>query len=211
MMGGPGSGSYYRWGSRPVAEDYKDLDIVWLRREGYLRPGRQSFISWTRNGQPSGSINLTAHGDRVSLSYTYTHNGKSEDVRYAVELTYTAYNYGGTRPWFLCPGQGCGRRVGKLYAAGKYFLCRHCYDLAYHSQNISEADRLLRKAQAIRKRLGASLCVWDPIVSKPKGMHWKTFGRLRDEAMIAGNRSARLMLERLDHHVSALSDRLKGS
>ena len=209
-MGGPGSGSYYRWRSKkPVAEDYCFLDINYLKRNGYLRPGRSSIQSWTCGGKDAGSVGLIAHEDSIELDYRHTHAGESEDVHYTVQLTYTSCNYGGTRPWFLCPGQGCGRRVGKLYSAGKYFLCRHCYDLAYHSQNISEADSLLRKAQAIRKRLGASLCVWDPIVSKPKGMHWKTFGRLRDEAMIAGNRSARLMLERLDRHVNSLGDRLR--
>ncbi|MEI6127263.1 MAG: hypothetical protein WCQ99_12005 [Pseudomonadota bacterium] len=48
-------------------------------------------------------------------------------------MTTTLVYFGGSRYWFLCPGRGCGRRVGKLYGAGKYFLCRHCYNLTYDS------------------------------------------------------------------------------
>jgi hypothetical protein len=32
-------------------------------------------------------------------------------------------------------GVACGKRVAKLYALGRYFLCRHCYRLAYDSQS----------------------------------------------------------------------------
>jgi hypothetical protein len=46
-----------------------------------------------------------------------------------VPLEWTACNFGGERPWFICPGAGCSRRVAVLHAAGKHFLCRHCYDL----------------------------------------------------------------------------------
>jgi len=145
---------------RDVVEDYKSLDINWLNREGYLHPGRSSLISWTRGGKPSGSVNLAAHENRVALTYTYTCAGKSEDVEQTVILDRTGCPYGGTRPWFLCPH--CRRRVGKLYAAGKLFLCRHCYGLVYHSQQIVERDRLLNKSQAIRKRLAASLSYLGP-------------------------------------------------
>jgi len=196
-MGGPGSGTCYRWRSkRPVAEDYCFLDINYLKRNGDLKPGRVSIQRWSCGDQEAGSIELIAHEESVELDYRYTQAGEPEDVHYTVQLTYTPCNYGGKRPWFRCPNTHCGRRVGKLFAVGKYFLCRHCYGLAYHSQNLSEMDRLLRKAQAIRKRLGASTCTCDPIISKPKGMHWKTFERLRQEALEAGNRSLILAASR---------------
>jgi len=176
---------------KDVVEDYISLDINWLNREGNLRPGCHSSISWTRGGEPCGSISLAAHESQITLSYTNTRDGKSEDVKQPISISRTPCNYGGTRPWFLCPH--CCRRVSKLYAAGKYFLCRHCYSLAYHSQQITEPNRLLNKAQAIRKRLGASQSCWDPIDSKPKGMHWKTFERLKHQALVAGDRADWLM------------------
>jgi hypothetical protein len=60
--------------------------------------------------------------------------GEWQDGRESVPLSWTACNLGGQRPWFFCPGAGCGRRVVILYAPGCYFLCRHCYDLSYESQ-----------------------------------------------------------------------------
>jgi hypothetical protein len=93
-------------------------------------------------------------------------------------LTWTACNFGGERPWFICPGAGCGRRVAVLYGPGRYFLCRHCYDLVYESHRENGMYRALHKAQSIRKRLGGSANMMEPFPEKPKGMHWTTYDRL---------------------------------
>ncbi|HEX2108928.1 MAG TPA: hypothetical protein VHF70_06600 [Rubrobacteraceae bacterium] len=95
-----------------------------------------------------------------------------------VPLSWTACTFGGERPWFVCPGAGCDRRVAVLYGPGKHFLCRHCYDLVYESQRENAMDRALHKAQSIRKRLGGSANMMEPFPEKPKGMHWKTYERL---------------------------------
>jgi hypothetical protein len=87
----------------------------------------------------------------------------------------------GERPWFNCPGAGCGRRVAVLYGPGRYFLCRHCYDLAYESQRENGMYRTLRRAQAIRERLGGSASMMEPFPQRPKGMHHDTYWRLREE------------------------------
>jgi hypothetical protein len=70
-----------------------------------------------------------------------------------VPLEWTACNFGGERPWFLCPGIGCVRRVTILYGPVKYFLCRYCYDLRYESQCKDKKDRALKRAQKITPRL----------------------------------------------------------
>lgn len=60
--------------------------------------------------------------------------------------------------------------------SGKYYLCRHCHNLAYETQNMNDAFRLLEAAQKIRERLGAkSLAINDPFPPRPKGMHYKTY------------------------------------
>jgi hypothetical protein len=107
----------------------------------------------------------------------------------------TSCNYGGQRTWFLCPR--CWQRVAVLYGAGKYFWCRHCYDLTYSSQQESRQDRLMRKARKIRARLGASNDFTKPILFKPKNMHQKTFDRLRREADHASHLSLIIMAQRL--------------
>jgi hypothetical protein len=91
---------------------------------------------------------------------------------------WTPCNFGGERPWFVCPGVGCGRRVAILYGPGKYCLCRHCNDLRYESQRDDKKDRALRRAQKIRKRLGGSANMMEPFPEKPKGMHLDAYIRL---------------------------------
>jgi hypothetical protein len=98
----------------------------------------------------------------------------------SVKCTWTPCNFGGRRAWFVCPAMGCGRRVAILYG-GSIFACRHCYRLAYPSQRETDVDRAMRRADAIRRRLG-----WEPGIlngdgGKPKGMHWRTFERMKAE------------------------------
>lgn len=58
---------------------------------------------------------------------------------YKIAFTSTQLYWGAKRWWFVCPlsrnGVRCNQRVGKLYLppGGKYFGCRHCYDLTYTS------------------------------------------------------------------------------
>jgi hypothetical protein len=104
--------------------------------------------------------------------------GDWKDVKETVPLEWTACNFGGERPWFICPGAGCGRRVAVLYGPGRYFLCRHCYDLCYESQREDKTHRALRRAQKIRKRLEGSANMMEPFPERPKGMHLKTYMRM---------------------------------
>jgi hypothetical protein len=97
--------------------------------------------------------------------------------------------FGGERPYFVCPGVvneiACGRRVAKLYAAGAYFLCRHCYRLAYASQRDDRYARALRRANDIRMRIGGEPGIVAPFPTRPKGMHHKTYDRLKSAALNA--------------------------
>jgi hypothetical protein len=118
--------------------------------------------------------------EQVTLLYRHRRGlgGEWEDVREPVELAWTPCNFGGERPWFICPGASCGRRVAVFYGPGRYFLCRHCYDLSYQSQRENGIYRALHRAQDIRRRLGGSANMMEPFPEKPKGMHWKTYERL---------------------------------
>ncbi|MCK5244774.1 MAG: hypothetical protein KAJ90_05840 [Desulfobacterales bacterium] len=134
------------------------------------------------------------------LNYRHRpHGGEWEDVEQIISFDKTSCNYGGLRTWFLCPR--CWQRVVLLYGAGKYFFCRHCYNLTYGSQQESRPDRLMRKDRKIRARLGASNNLMEPILFKPKNMHQKTFDRLRREADHANNLSWIIMGQRYGIHL----------
>lgn len=103
-MGGPGSGSWYRWDKKDTVENHPRLDVRELHREHGIKPG-----SW------------------VTVNYEW----RGEQVAQEILLDWTPCNYGGLRPWFIC--MTCGRRVAKIYLGGKYFACRLCLDLTYRS------------------------------------------------------------------------------
>lgn len=109
-------------------------------------------------------------------------------MEYQVQLEWTPCHYGGTRAWFRCPAAGCGRRVAVLYG-GRIFACRHCHQLAYDSQNQTVHSRALGRTQAIRMKLGGSPSLLEDFPGKPKGMHWRTYYRLRAQADEAEDRS----------------------
>src|SRR5262249_45354867 len=111
-----------------------------------------------------------------------------------IPLDWTPCHFGGTRPWLRCPR--CARRQAVLYSRATVLLCRPCLRLPYASRGTTAEDRLYQQADKLRKRLGASRTLSDPISprKKPKGMHWRglepglgpqTGGNLRRDAGLA--------------------------
>lgn len=187
-MGGPGSGN--RWQSgRNTVEACHAIDICVWKRKGFI-PGPSWFTSsWYRDGEQTGSIGVRVEGhDEIVLKFRSRSYGAEEweDVEQRIPLDWSPCNLGGRRPWFRCSvycnGRYCGRRVMKLYAGGKLFACRHCYNLAYQSQHEPTHGRATLRTQKIRMKLGGSPSLFEPFPDKPKGMHWKTYERLCIEA-----------------------------
>jgi len=194
-MGGSGSGYWYRCNSKETTENQNRVDIRWLKKEGYLWPGNIGILAWSCRGEQSGFINYKMKTDCMTLDYRYRLNGGEwEPVEQAIFFDRTPCNYGGYRTWFICPQ--CLKRVAVLYAAGKYFLCRHCYNLTYSSQQEDRPNRLMRAARKIRRLLGGGDDMMDFFPEKPKNMHWKTYRRLRDKAGHASKLSWAIMGQR---------------
>jgi hypothetical protein len=179
-LGGLGSGNRHRFDKKTTTSECNSLDVRRLYRDGLLKPGTCFSSSWSRAGRETGSISGIVFQDKVILSYSHRsrQGAEWESVKETMPLEWTACNFGGERPWFICPGAGCDRRVAKLYGPGMYFLCRHCYDLRYESQREDKKTRALRRAQKIRPRLGGSANMMEPFPEKPKGMHHDTYMRL---------------------------------
>jgi hypothetical protein len=209
-LGGVGSGNWYRFDKKITTGECHSVDVRYLHREGLLKPGRSFSLRWSRAGRETGSIRGAVEGstrpERVLLYYRHR-SGLGEDweeVQESVSLNWTACNFGGERPWFVCPGAGCSRKAAVLYGAGKYFLCRRCYDLVYESQRENNMTRALRRAQAIRERLGGTANMTKPFPEKPKGMHWRTHERLwweHHKAEMAQLVGMRECLDRLEKKV----------
>ncbi len=175
-MGGWGSGSYYRMkNGKNTAECSLPLDIRKLKREGCLTPGVCFSWQWSFGGNVRSSIGITVHEDYLKLQYTHK---KTEEIKQRIYFNRTPCNYGGDRIWFTCPH--CDRRCAVVYGAGKYFSCRKCYNLTYETCNETPRDRLSSKANKLRKKIGARPgCFNDLPIFKPKGMHEKTWQKIR--------------------------------
>lgn len=180
-MGGPGSGNRWRFGEKSTTSSYRQIDVRRWAREGLLRPGFWGGWQWTCDGEAVASIQMRAEDDRVILIYRHRSGDDDwKDEHYAVRIVRTACNLGGSRPWFVCPARGCGRRVAILYGGG-IFACRHCYRLAYPSSREDAGDRAARRADRIRARLGWETGILGGDGVKPKWMRWSTYNRLTEE------------------------------
>lgn len=181
-MGGMGSGRRaFSTLSKSTTEDYRDIDVRWLKRQSGLQPGLSGQITWRRRGEITGQIGYRVTHASVVLDYRIRDRaGEWESLNYPIPLDTTPCHLGGVRHWFLCPS--CGKRVALVYG-GRIFACRDCYRLAYPSTRETRGDRAARRADRIRDKLGweGGILNGPEVWNKPKGMHWQTFGRLVKE------------------------------
>jgi hypothetical protein len=175
-MGGRGSGNRYR-SQKSTCESYLRIDIRYLNRKGWLKPGTLGGLSWSRNGEPSGKISFRTHTDYLVLDFKTRDYGDADwqPVVQQVRISRTPINFGGERAWLHCPR--CERRCLILYGGGRFY-CRTCYRLGYESQREDSWQRAITRTQRARERLGGSESIDDLFPPKPKGMHWKTYRAL---------------------------------
>jgi len=95
-----------------------------------------------------------------------------------IRVSWTRCHFGGTRPWMHCPF--CKRRVAKLFMGLGGYYCRPCVgNPIYASQTKSAQSRRHYRACKLRLRLGGDASPAKPFPERPRGMHRKTFARLR--------------------------------
>lgn len=180
-MGGMGSGTWYRYSSKPTEENYWRFSMSDLKRHGVIKVGKRASGNWWWR---RGNEQLSSIGYEINtldypcwLRVHYTNKGTGEDYNYKIYLTTSRPSYGGVRWWFHCPIQGCDRRVSVLYL-GHLLACRHCCNITYSSQNRSFYDRMADKAFRLASQLEHDGNVMEGFYGqKPKGMHWKTYHR----------------------------------
>ena len=180
-MGGFGSG---RTGEKILTSQMSELNVQTLYRYGLVEILRRSPTDkQLESRDESGKVHIRVSAQQMFIHYFYMgYNGNRHPIRIVIKFVWTSCYFGDRRLWFLCPK--CRRRVAILYGGGKHFYCRICRKLAYPSENESEPNRMLRKANKIKKRLKCEPGVQNKIMFKPKGMHQKTFDRLRRQVEI---------------------------
>ena len=158
--------------------EYHSVDLDWLRRKRYLRPGYSGKLTWSRGGTPTGNIDYRVEASGLRLTYKTRSHGDWRDVDELVPFVQTPTNFGGGRRWFEC--LSCRTRCRILYG-GTYFRCRRCHRLKYESQYEPAWVRAASRALKIQQRLGCGEGIDDAFPPKPKGMHLKTYRRLEAE------------------------------
>lgn len=148
----------YRSYLETTTDEYLKIDFAVLKRLKMLDYEGWQKLYWNKNGKQIGSI------------------GVKKEIEETFPILRTRCNYGGSRPWFRC--LSCNDRVRILYG-GTYFRCRNCYRLKYKSQYEEKMYRPLSAAQSLCKRLGGSANMDEMFPVKLKGMHWKTYYRLK--------------------------------
>jgi hypothetical protein len=149
------------------AENCRQIDVRRWQREGVLQAGSNGAWQWSdaATGAHRASISYRTEGRQVILRYLIDGERRDQTVR----LSASACNYGGGRPWFICPVRG--ERVAVLYLRAGRFACRHCQRLKYASQSDDDCARTWRAQAKAERLLEAD---W----RRPKGMHGATHERL---------------------------------
>lgn len=187
-MGGPGSGNRsWKRTSPSLVEDAFKLDLGDLVRTGQLVPGATVTELWDVHTPLSNrSMMIGYYVDLTSLDdATITLMFDIDGVEHCqhVHLTATKPRLGGLRLWFLCPVTGHRARVLYLPEGKTRFASREAYGLSYRSQRDSALFRSIARAQKIRARLGGDLSIHSPFPARPRGMHRRTYARLREATL----------------------------
>lgn len=100
-------------------------------------------------------------------------------LEWPVRIVQHKLHFGGYRRWLVCPT--CESRREALYIDKRLMACRACLGLRYTSQHENVRDRMFRRANAIRERLGWKPGIANPQGGKPHRMHWRTYMQLKNE------------------------------
>lgn len=123
------------------------LDVSALRKDGFFAPGIDRW--WRQEWRRSDRVVLDIQyrrieDDGVPTGIQVRYRAKGDQLDYVIRFAHTQCNYGGSRPWLVCPiGQSgkCPKRARILYFPlnGVLIGCRHCLGLDYVSQKLRKS------------------------------------------------------------------------
>jgi hypothetical protein len=139
--------------------------------------------------------------DHLSVNRSVVHLKFPSGGTQSIWVQWSRCHFGGARPWFTCPC--CQRRSGKLFNnGGSYCACRICYDLRYAIQRRGRKGARWLAAIKLRMRLGGMPSIAVPFPTRPRGMHRRTYNRLRLRAeRIEAGLSRRFLRRKPDYSI----------
>jgi hypothetical protein len=165
------NGRHPHWTVEKLGAGYDYIDVRMLHRNGMLTDTWVALVPllrWPRVAKIRAAqcLVLVEWRDRPDPQQ--------------IRVSWTRCHFGGSRPWLHCR---CGRRVARLFKGLAGYYCRHCFDSPrYASQTKSTQGRLHFEACKLRLRLGGVASLTAPFPDRPRGMHRKTYARLRRRA-----------------------------
>jgi hypothetical protein len=116
---------------------------------------------------------------RPSIDFHYANSTATIEWQrqvWLVSIAETHLHRGGTRRWLVCPE--CSARRQALYVCDHRLACRACLRLRYESQHENRRQRMLRRADKLRVRLGWPAGVLSPDRGRPLRMRVATYQRI---------------------------------
>lgn len=144
------------------------LDVRELKRAGILR---DKWVTLWPSLRWPGIVKMSAVRYLIQLEL------RNQVVPQQIPVSWTRCHFGGSRPWLHCL---CGRRVAKLFKGMGGYFCRPCIgNPIYASQSKSTQGRHHFEACKLRLLLGGIASLAAAFPKRPRGMHRKTYARLR--------------------------------
>ena len=188
-MGSYGSGRNAR--GAPRSEQFHKLDLAGFPRR-WFEDRRAGTLTWSRGGHKTGSIGYRLSPASMRLIYTIKRQGEPVEIDETFQLAFTEQPFGGVRGWIEC--KGCERRCRVLYG-GAHFRCRQCCRLTYESQYERIYAPGVTRTMRVRQKLNGEPGLAYPFPDRPKGMHWRTYLRLREADWAASARLDALLMQ----------------
>ena len=144
--------------NRPLADDCQCLNISDLRKQGVLEhksPDRVIDGRWRGDDERSVPMRLTVERADDGDVWLITTDDVvvDSDIQFSITIQEIRIvgkenPLSGIHYFFVCPSEGCGRTVRRLFSlpSQRQFQCRHCLDLTYRCKS--------RDYHKYRKNLG---------------------------------------------------------
>ena len=161
-----------------TVESCRRIDVRAFAREGLLTAGNSFAWTWWHDLK---ECRVEVEGAGLLLRHMLALAPTAQRV----PILRTECPFGGTRPWFGCPG--CSRRCAVLFLRPWGFVCKRCGGLAYTS---TREDEIARNARA-RNKAAALLA---PGGQRPKSMRQAKYGAIVERMYAAERRCIDAMI-----------------